>query len=212
MDFSVCTGCLFCRPGCYCFGDYYGPAFVGVGIYPWFAWHGRYGYDPCFAYYGWRYHGDPGWRDRLVVDYRFRIGHPDARPPHTYAAMIRVGGPAFAVHINVFAGRGGGMRFERISAARRAAIHREVREPSTWPTRIARRPSGDAAREGIAERGNPQVVAVGQPRRGRPPVSRRVEQQKANTRQPARANADTRGAAAARARRATIAVKIAKKR
>lgn len=128
MDFGVCTGCLFCRPGCYCFGDYYGPAFVSVGIYPWFAFHGRFGYDPCFAYYGWRYHGDPRWRERIVADYRFRVGHPDARPARTYAAMMRGGGPALAVHINVMAGRGGGMRFERISAARRAEIHRAVRE------------------------------------------------------------------------------------
>ena len=36
MDFDACQGCLFCRPGCYCFGDYYGPAYVGIGIYPWF--------------------------------------------------------------------------------------------------------------------------------------------------------------------------------
>jgi len=130
MDFGVCTGCLFCRPGCYCFGDYYGPAYVGIGIYPWFAFHGRYGYDPCFAYYNWHYRGDPRWHERIVGDYRFRIGHPEARPERTYAAMVRRGGggPMLAVHINVLAGRGGGMHFERISAARRQEIHRAVRE------------------------------------------------------------------------------------
>jgi hypothetical protein len=157
MDFGVCTGCLFCRPGCYCFGDYYGPGFVSVGIYPWFAFHGRYGYDPCFAYYGWRNHGDPGWRNRLVVDYRFRIGHPDARPPHTYAAMIRGGGPAFAVHINTFAARGGGMRFERINAARRAEIHRAVREQHMANARRA-----EAERRGAREGGTgPRNTQIG---------------------------------------------------
>jgi WXXGXW repeat (2 copies) len=127
MDFSVCTGCLFCRPGfgCYCFGDYYGGPAVTVGIYPWFAF-GRVGYDPLFAYYSW--HFGPAWRDRLVVDYRFRLAHFDARPPRTFLAMRLGGGPVLALHINLFAARGGGMRFERISAARRAEIHRAVRE------------------------------------------------------------------------------------
>jgi len=38
------------------------------------------------------------------------------------------GGPRLAMHINALAARGGGMRFERISAARREQIHRAVRE------------------------------------------------------------------------------------
>jgi hypothetical protein len=184
MDFSVCTGCLFCRPGCYCFGDYYGPAFVGVGIYPWFGWHGRYGYDPCFAYYGWRYHGDPGWRNRLVVDYRFRIGNPGARPPHTYAAMIRLGGPAFAVHINVFAGRGGGMRFERISAARRAAIHREVREQHLANARRAEA-ERRSAREGTH---NAEIRKSSLSASHGAPAAHPATQQKAAAKQPARPN------------------------
>jgi len=130
MDFGVCTGCLFCHPGfgCYCFGDYYGPAYVGVGIYPWFAFHRRFGYDPVFAYYNWHY--GPAWHNRMVVDYRFRIDHFDARPPRTFVAMRGWGGgPAFAMHINVFVGRGGGggMHFERVSAMRRAEIHRAIR-------------------------------------------------------------------------------------
>ncbi len=162
------------RPGCYCFGNYYGPAFVGVGIYPWFGWHGRYGYDPCFAYYGWRYHGDPGWRNRLVVDYRFRIGHPEARPPVTFAASLRFGGPALAVHINVFAGRGGGMRFERIGAARRAAIRREVREQHMANARRAEAERRCGPR-GFAQRGNPQIEPVGEPRRDRPPARNRLD-------------------------------------
>jgi hypothetical protein len=189
MDFGVCTGCLFCRPGCYCFGDYYGPAFVGIGIYPWFAYHGRFGYDPCFAYYGWRYHGNPGWRAGLMVDYRFRIGHPDARPPHTYAAMIRIGGPAFAVHINLFAARGGGMRFERISAARRGEIRRAVREQHMANARRAEaerraaRAGGSGPRS--AEIGKSNLSASHGATAAHQPATRQT-QQKANTRQPAR--------------------------
>jgi hypothetical protein len=190
MDFGVCTGCLFCRPGCYCFGDYYGPAFVSVGIYPWFAYHGRFGYDPCFAYYGWRYHGDPGWHNRIVADYRFRIGHPDARPPRTYAAMVRIGGPVLAVHINVLAGRGGGMRFERISAARREQIHRAVREQHLANARRSQS-EARAAREGgtgprKAEIAKSSLAANhGQPA-ARQQQQTRQTQQKAATRQPVR--------------------------
>ncbi len=149
MDFGACQGCMFCGPCGYCFGNYYGPAFVGVGIYPWFEWHHRYGYDPCFAYCSWHY--GPGWRERCVVDYRFRIGHPEARPPVTFALMVRGGGwggPALAVHINVLAARGGGMRFERLGAARRAEIHRAVREQHVANERRAaeeRRNAGHSA-------------------------------------------------------------------
>jgi|HubBroStandDraft_6_1064221.scaffolds.fasta_scaffold59077_1 hypothetical protein len=149
MDFGACQGCMFCGPCGYCFGNYYGPAFVGVGIYPWFEWHHRYGYDPCFAYCSWHY--GPGWRERCVVDYRFRIGHPEARPPVTFALMVRGGGwggPALALHINVLAARGGGMRFERLAAARRAEIHRAVREQHVANERRAaeeRRNAGHSA-------------------------------------------------------------------
>jgi hypothetical protein len=149
MDFAACQGCLFCGPCGYCYGDYYGPAFVGIGIYPWFEWHHRYGYDPCFAYCSWHY--GPAWRERVVVDFRFRIGHPEARPPHTYALMVRGGGwggPALAVHINVLAARGGGMRFERIAAARRAEIHRAVREQHIANERRGQMERSNAGRSG----------------------------------------------------------------
>jgi len=213
MDFGVCTGCLFCRPGCYCFGDYYGPAFVGVGIYPWFAWHGRYGYDPCFAYYGWRYHGDPGWRDRLVVDYRFRIGNPGARPPHTYAAMIRVGGPALpctststrdaeaGCGSSGSAGPGGPRSTGKCGS-------------STWPTRDARRPSGARPVRGLTprkftSRRSRPPTALGRRARIRRRVSRRSRRPpRSSQRGPTR---DSRRGPRP-ASRATIAVNSAKKR
>jgi hypothetical protein len=122
---------------------------VGIGIYPWFEWHHRYGYDPCFAYCSWHY--GPAWRERVVVDFRFRIGHPEARPPYTYAAMVRGGGwggPALAVHINVMAARGGGMRFERVAAARRAEIHRAVREQHIANERRGQMERSNAGRGG----------------------------------------------------------------
>jgi hypothetical protein len=150
MDFGACQGCLFCGPCGYCFGNYYGPAFVGIGIYPWFEWHHRYGYDPCFAYCSWHY--GPAWRERVVVDYRFRIEHVEARPPATYALMVRGGGgwggPALAVHVNVMAARGGGMRFERIAAARRAEIHRAAREQHMSNERRGQTERSNAGRSG----------------------------------------------------------------
>ena len=170
MDFAACQGCLFCGPCGYCFGDYYGPAFVGIGIYPWFEWHHRYGYDPCFAYCSWHY--GPAWRERVVVDFRFRIGHPEARPPHTYALMVRGGGwggPALAVHINVMAARGGGMRFERVAAARRAEIHRAVREQHIANERRGQMERSNAGRGGApVQVGRASLDAAGEcPRRGR---------------------------------------------
>jgi len=188
MDFNVCTGCLFCAPGCYYFGNYYGPGFVGVGIYPWFGW-GRFGYDPCFAYYGWRYRGNPGWRAGLVVDYRFRIGHPEARPPVTFAASLRFGGPALAVHINAFAARGGGMRFERIGAARRAAIRREVREQHAANARRAeaeRRAAREGSHSTEIHKSNLSASHGAAGNNAARAQQARPAQQKANTRQPPR--------------------------
>jgi hypothetical protein len=179
MDFNVCTGCLFCRPGfgCYCFGDYYAGGAVTVGVYPWFAF-GRVGYDPLYAHYCWHY--GPAWRDRLVVDYRFRLAHIEARPPRTFVAMRLGGGPVLALHINVMAGRaGGGMRFERISAARRAEIHRAVREErATHARHVAAESRGrgaEAARMNNARnnaRPGAQQSKARQPARNGRPASR----------------------------------------
>ncbi len=153
MDFGACQGCMFCGPCGYCFGNYYGPAFVGVGIYPWFEWHHRYGYDPCFAYCSWHY--GPTWRERIVVDYRFRIGHPEARPPVTFALMVRGGGwggPALAVHINVLAA---GRRHAVRAAGRGATGRNPPRRP-----RAARRQRAACGR-GAAQRRPQRSVQVG---------------------------------------------------
>jgi hypothetical protein len=126
----VLTGYLFCRPA-YChyyFGDYYDPLYVRAGIYPWYAIHeGRYGYEPLFVYDRWYYgRRDPGWEMRVRGDYEYRVAHIDARPPHTYAAALRidVGTPGVRFTLampiaHVAAAGGGAMRFEHLDAERR---------------------------------------------------------------------------------------------
>ena len=85
---------LFVRPsfGAYYFGDYYAPGYVGIGIYPWFSFHqSRFGYDPMFAYYSATYaRANPAWVAQQREAFLFRREHLDARPPHTYAEMVRV--------------------------------------------------------------------------------------------------------------------------
>jgi hypothetical protein len=126
----VLTGYLFCRPA-YChyyFGDYYDPRYVQVGIYPWYAvQERRYGYEPLFVYDRWYYgRRDPGWEIGLRRDYEYRVAHIDARPPHTYAAALRIDvrtpGVRFTLAApisHVAAAGGGAMRFEHINAERR---------------------------------------------------------------------------------------------
>ncbi len=132
IDTPVLSGYLFCRPA-YChyyFGDYYDPMYVGIGIYPWYGVRG--GYEPLFVYDRWYYgRRDPGWEMRMRGDYAYRVAHVDARPPHTYAAAMRLdiggGGVRFtlAAPIGRVAARGG---FERISDQRRGQIVRDQRE------------------------------------------------------------------------------------
>jgi hypothetical protein len=133
----VLTGYLFCRPayGHYYFGDYYDPMYARVGIYPWYAVHGRYSYEPLFVYDRWYYgRRDPGWEMRIHGDYEYRVAHLDARPPHTYAAALRigvnVGGVSFtlAAPIGRVAAGGGTMHFEHISNERREQMVREQHE------------------------------------------------------------------------------------
>jgi len=130
IETPVLTGYLFCRPAYshYYFGDYYDPMYVQVGIYPWYAVHERrYGYEPLFVYDRWYYgRRDPGWEMGLHRDYEYRVTHVDARPPHTYAAAMRIdvgrAGVKFTLAApisHVAAAGGGAMRFEHISAERR---------------------------------------------------------------------------------------------
>ena len=93
IDSGLLTNYLFVRPDCsqYYFGDYYATSYDRLGIYPWFAVgsHRGYGYDPLFAYYGWRNSGNPGWTKNLKDWYAFYRAHPDQRLPHTLAATQR---------------------------------------------------------------------------------------------------------------------------
>ena len=91
---SVLNDYLFCRPA-YChyyFGDYYGPQYASIGIYPWFAVGVRIGYEPCFVHDRWYYgRHDPHWEANLRVNYNYRVAHVEARPPRTWEASLRVG-------------------------------------------------------------------------------------------------------------------------
>ena len=161
VETPVLTGCLFCCPGrChYYFGDYYDPRYVQIGIYPWYAVHGRYGYEPLFVYDRWYYgRRDPGWELRIRGDYEYRVAHIDARPPRTYAASLQVGFSVGGVRVSMampigrVAVAGGPMRFEHIDAARREQFVREQAKSARCrpnaarqkfrPTSRARRPTG----------------------------------------------------------------------
>ena len=87
---------LFCRPayGHYYFGDYYDDRYVALGIRPYFYYNSpRVGYDPLFSYYRW-YHvdrmGEREWDRHLIGWHEYYRGHPDMRPPHTWAAQQRL--------------------------------------------------------------------------------------------------------------------------
>ena len=93
LDAGVFGVSLFCRPayGCYYFGDYYDDRYVTLGIRPWFYFNSpRVGFDPLFGYYRW-YHvermGDPLWGEHLVGWHDYYRGHPEMRPPRTWAAQ-----------------------------------------------------------------------------------------------------------------------------
>jgi len=86
---------LFCRPryGHYYFGDYYASRYRGIGIFPWFTfYHSRYAYEPFYTYHRWYFHDrEPGWDHRVHRWYRYHRDHHDARPPHTFADLRRLG-------------------------------------------------------------------------------------------------------------------------
>jgi WXXGXW repeat (2 copies) len=140
---------LFVRPnyGHYYFGDYYAGSYFSVGIYPAYSYHmSRYGYDPIYAHaYAINRVGNPRWAEEMHEAYRYRRDHVEARPPHTWAqqtTIIRnqtiinnvnnvrvtnnVRNVAMAAPVTRLAAEAnkagpGGMRFERVDAARREA-------------------------------------------------------------------------------------------
>ena len=96
LDAGVFSVSLFCRPayGHYYFGDYYDDRYVALGIRPYFYYNSaRVGYDPLFGYYRW-YHvdrmGEREWDRHLVGWHDYYRGHPDMRPPHTWAEQQRL--------------------------------------------------------------------------------------------------------------------------
>ncbi len=134
IEAGVLHGYLFCRPQFgYYFGDYYDPAFVTIGIYPWFD--ARCGYEPLYVHDHWYYRHDPMWDRHLHEDYAYRRVHPEARPPHTYALAVRWNGGGygakitFATHVSHYgAGGKSPMHFERISQERREQFVKTQRE------------------------------------------------------------------------------------
>jgi hypothetical protein len=96
LDAGVFSVSLFCRPACghYYFGDYYDDRYVALGIRPYFYFNSpRVGFDPLFGYYRW-YHvdhmGEREWDRHLIGWHDYYRGHPDMRPPHTWAAQQRL--------------------------------------------------------------------------------------------------------------------------
>ena len=90
IDPGILSFYLFARPAfCqYYFGDYFGAEYDRLGFYPWYAVNraGAFRYDPLFAYDRWYYAGrDPHWIENLEHWHTYYRGHPDARPPHTFA-------------------------------------------------------------------------------------------------------------------------------
>ena len=88
LDTSLLLVQLFVDPRChsYCFGDYYGDRFLGLGIYPFYqTLNGRHGYDPLLTYCRWE-----SKRQGYDVDKRLRGWHefyqgkPDLRPLHKF--------------------------------------------------------------------------------------------------------------------------------
>jgi len=93
IDLGVFSNHLFCRPRYhhYYFGDYYAPAYVGVGFYASFSFHiGHHGYDPIFSHERWVHRHEHGWDHRLEASYRQRREHVEARPPRTWSQQRNI--------------------------------------------------------------------------------------------------------------------------
>lgn len=83
---------LFVRPN-YChyyFGDYYEPRYRDRGWFASFNYHNsRRGYDSFYAHDRWRHRGDRDWDRRRRDDFDFYRDNASARPPHTWAALMK---------------------------------------------------------------------------------------------------------------------------
>ena len=85
-DFSAC---LFVRPRYhhyYC-GDYFAPAYIDSGYYPWHRFHsGRHGYDPLYVSSRWKHRDDDHWDRKRRDDYEFLVRNESGRPPRSWNA------------------------------------------------------------------------------------------------------------------------------
>ena len=149
--------------GCYCFGDYFGPSHVQAGIFPCFAFHmSSLGYDPFFAFSSWSHHGDIGWHERLVADFRAFRDDVRLRPPTRFEDLVTRGRSeerfaTLALPVSRFVGRNelSPLQFERVSRTERGEIERSLnrfREAagrrSEFETNFSRRePSKDMNRD-----------------------------------------------------------------
>jgi hypothetical protein len=90
-------GAFFCRRGfgCYYFGDYFAPAYAGIGFVSWGGhisasitiggWH-----DPLFSYYRIGFRSDPFWRTGIHDLYAGRFRGDFMRPPTTFVKQTTV--------------------------------------------------------------------------------------------------------------------------
>src|SRR5262249_30183922 len=89
IDTTLLTDFLFVQPHYYhyCFGDFYAPNFLQLGIYPSFAWvRSHSGYDPIFVHTLWSHRREPRWETQVREQYRVRGDHAALRRPRTFAA------------------------------------------------------------------------------------------------------------------------------
>ena len=89
IDIDLCFDHLFVHPHHhhYCFGDWYGDAYFGMGIYPWFHFHNMHGhYCPMYAHAHW-FHSqhNPMWAISLRQNHAHYISHAEQRPLRTFA-------------------------------------------------------------------------------------------------------------------------------
>lgn len=83
---------LFVRPrySHYYFGDYYAPRYHDHGWFSSFNYHGsRRGYDPIYVHDRWRHRDDHGWEKRRRENFDFYRNNEAARPPRTWAEMMK---------------------------------------------------------------------------------------------------------------------------
>ncbi len=85
INHGVLFDSFFChRPSYhYCFGNYYGARYAGLGYEPWFGSYGRR--DPFYQYYGWQNRNDPNWVAGMERRYADRVAGRVAAPPLSLA-------------------------------------------------------------------------------------------------------------------------------